>query len=338
MIAKIVIFLIVLLVALIGTWGLRHIALARSIMDIPNERSSHSIPTPRGGGVAIVISFICALFFLLIFDFLAFNIFIALLGAGVLLAVIGFLDDLGHVAARWRLLGHFLAAVWGLYWLSGFPPVTFLGHSFNLLWIGNILAAFYCVWLLNLYNFMDGIDGLASVEAITSCISLSIIYWLSGFDTAIILPVSLAFAVLGFLCWNFPPAKIFMGDAGSGFLGVTLALLSIQGAWLSANFFWCWLIVLGVFIVDATFTLFRRLLRRDKVYEAHRSHAYQYASRQFKSHKKVTLSVLTINIFWLFPLAFIVGLGYLDGVIATVIAYIPLIGLAIYFKAGQLEK
>ncbi|MFT0212582.1 glycosyltransferase family 4 protein [Pseudomonas sp. F1_0610] len=322
----------------LGTYGLRRLALAKSIIDIPNERSSHTVATPRGGGVAIVLSFIGALFVLFLFDFLLFNLFIALLGAGVLLAVIGFLDDLGHVAARWRLLGHFSAAIWGLYWLQGFPPLIILGMSLDLSWAGYILAAVYSVWLLNLYNFMDGIDGLASIEAMTSCLSMAFLYWLLEFQDSAVLLIALASSVLGFLVWNFPPAKIFMGDAGSGFLGIILALLSIQGAWLSANFFWCWIIVLGVFIVDATFTLLHRLWRKEKVYEAHRSHAYQYAARQFNSHKKVTLAVLLINLFWLLPLALVVGLGYLDGMLTTLIAYIPLISLAVYFKAGVVEK
>ncbi len=322
----------------LGTYGLRRLALAKSIIDIPNQRSSHTVATPRGGGVAIVLSFIGALFVLFLFDFLLFNLFIALLGAGVLLAVIGFLDDLGHVAARWRLLGHFSAAIWGLYWLQGFPPLIILGMSLDLSWAGYILAAVYSVWLLNLYNFMDGIDGLASIEAMTSCLSMAFLYWLLEFQDSAVLLIALASSVLGFLVWNFPPAKIFMGDAGSGFLGIILALLSIQGAWLSANFFWCWIIVLGVFIVDATFTLLHRLWRKEKVYEAHRSHAYQYAARQFNSHKKVTLAVLLINLFWLLPLALVVGLGYLDGMLTTLIAYIPLIILAVYFKAGVVEK
>lgn len=322
----------------LGTYGLRRLALAKSIIDIPNERSSHTVATPRGGGVAIVLSFIGALFVLFLFEFLLFNLFIALLGAGVLLAVIGFLDDLGHVAARWRLLGHFSAAIWGLYWLQGFPPLIILGMSLDLSWVGYILAAVYSVWLLNLYNFMDGIDGLASIEAMTSCLSMAFLYWLLEFQDSAVLLIALVSSVLGFLVWNFPPAKIFMGDAGSGFLGIILALLSIQGAWLSANFFWCWIIVLGVFIVDATFTLLHRLWRKEKVYEAHRSHAYQYAARQFNSHKKVTLAVLLINLFWLSPLALVAGLGYLDGMLTTLIAYIPLIGLAVYFKAGALEQ
>ncbi len=129
-----------------------------------------------------------------------------------------------------------------------------------------------------------------------------------------------------------------MGDAGSGFLGLVLGVLSVQGAWASSHFLWVWLILLGVFIVDATFTLIRRLVRGDKVYEAHRSHAYQFASRQFGRHLPVTLAVLGINTLWLLPIAIGVGLFGLDGIIGLVLAYAPLVFLAFRFRAGELEK
>ena len=121
-------------------------------------------------------------------------------------------------------------------------------------------------------------------------------------------------------------------------LGLVLAVLSLQAAWFKSDLLWSWIILLGVFVVDATFTLLRRLLRGDKVYEAHRSHAYQYASRQFAGHRPVTLSVLLINLAWLLPMAVLVGLGYVDGLLGVVIAYLPLVILAVKFKAGQLEK
>jgi Fuc2NAc and GlcNAc transferase len=144
--------------------------------------------------------------------------------------------------------------------------------------------------------------------------------------------------VLGFLFWNFPPAKIFMGDAGSGFLGMAIGVISLQAAWASPDLFWAWLILLGVFIVDATVTLLRRLLRGEKIYEAHRSHAYQFASRRYGRHLPVTLAVAAINLFWLFPLAASVVLWSIDGVLALTVAYIPLLLLASKFNAGGLEN
>lgn len=323
--------------SLLLTGGLRRYALARSLIDIPNARSSHSVPTPRGGGVAIVVSFLLALPLLGFGGLESWPYVFSLLVAGAGIAVLGFLDDHGHIAARWRLLGHFSAAAWALFWLGGLPPLQAFGLSFEMGWFGHALAALYLVWLLNLYNFMDGIDGIASVEAICVCAGGALLYVLLGQPMLAILPLLLAAAVAGFLFWNFPPARIFMGDAGSGFLGISLGVFSLQAAWFNSNLFWSWVILLGVFVVDATWTLIRRLVRGDKVYEAHRSHAFQYASRVYGRHLPITLTTGAINIFWLLPLALLVGLGKLDGGVGVLVAYSPLLLLALKFKAGQVE-
>lgn len=320
------------------TGGLRRYALSRSLMDIPNARSSHSVPTPRGGGVAIVASFLLAMPLLAVSGGASWSLTCALLGAGAGVAMLGFLDDHGHIAARWRLLGHFTGAVWALFWLGGLPPLNLFGFSLDLGWFGHLLAAIYLVWLLNLYNFMDGIDGSASVEAICVCAGGALLYVLIGEWQAAAVPLLLVVAVVGFLFWNFPPARIFMGDAGSGFLGIALGILSLQAAWVAPQLLWSWVILLGVFIVDATFTLLRRLLRGDKVYEAHRSHAYQYASRQFGRHLPVTLAIGAINLLWLLPVALWVGIGGGDGLLGIVIAYLPLLLLTVKFRAGEQEN
>jgi len=316
---------------------LRHYALVQRLVDVPNARSSHVVPTPRGGGLAIVLSFLLAVALLFAMGVISLGVFAAYVGTGGLIAVIGFMDDHGHIAARWRLLGHFAAASWGLFWLGGLPVVTVLGFDFDLVWVGDILAVFYLVWMLNLYNFMDGIDGIASVEAICVCLGICLLYWISDVPDLIWLPLFLAASVIGFLWWNFPPARIFMGDAGSGFLGGVLGLLSLHAAWTKPQMLWAWVILLGVFIVDATFTLLRRLFRGDKVYEAHRSHAYQFASRKMGSHMAVTLAVGMINICWLLPVALLVSKFELDGLVGVVVAYAPLVFLALKYRAGELE-
>lgn len=328
---------LVLLVSLLMTAGLRHYALKRNVIDVPNARSSHTIPTPRGGGVAIVVSFLLAMTVLMFTGTAHVHTLIGLVGGGALIAAVGFMDDHGHIPARWRLLGHFLAAGWILAWMGGLPPVNVLGWVVDLGLAGTLLAAVYLVWMLNLYNFMDGIDGIASIEAITVCLCAAGLYGLTGLGQHAVLPLLLACAVAGFLYWNYPPAKIFMGDAGSGFLGILLGGLSIQAAWVSPQMFWCWLILLGVFIVDSTYTLVRRLLRGDKVYEAHRSHAYQFAARRYGKHLPVTLGVAVVNVCWLLPIAVGVALGALDGLLGVALAYAPLIGLAVRFRAGELE-
>lgn len=319
------------------TWALRRYALANSLIDIPNARSSHSIPTPRGGGVAIVLAFLAALLIMPLLSTISWSWAVALGGSGLLIAVVGFLDDHGHIAARWRLLAHFLAAAWALFWLEGDLVLQLPGVTLEIVWFVYLLAAFFLVWLLNLYNFMDGIDGIASIEALTCCLGGALLYWLLGHNEQIPALLFLAAAVAGFLYWNFPPAKIFMGDAGSGFLGLMMGVLAVTAAMVEPQLLWSWLILLGVFILDATWTLFRRLARGDKIYEAHRSHAYQYASRHYGAHLPVTLAVLAINIVWLLPWACAVALGYVDGLLGLVIAYVPLAVLAVRFKAGALE-
>ncbi|KJU78808.1 MAG: glycosyl transferase [Pseudomonas sp.] len=327
----------VLLLSWLLTGAVRRYALARSLLDVPNARSSHAVPTPRGGGLAIVLAFLGALPILVLEDVLSWPTMWALLGGGAWVAALGFLDDHGHIAARWRLLGHFFAAGWVLLWLGGLPPLRVGEATLELGWAGHGLALVGLVWLLNLYNFMDGIDGIAAVEAVCACFGGALLYVLMGYPIQAWTPLALALAVLGFLYWNFPPARIFMGDAGSGFLGLALGALALQAAWVASELLWAWLILLGVFVVDATWTLMHRLLRRERVYEAHRSHAYQFASRRFGRHLPVTLATGVLNMLWLLPLATCAALGYLNGMVALIVAYSPLAWLAWRFDAGAAE-
>lgn len=331
-----------LLLAFLATYFLtqkvRTYALEKNIIDTPNARSSHVRPTPRGGGVGFVTCFLLSILVLLVHGITYVSIAVALFLAGLLIATVGFLDDRGHIAARWRLLAHFSAAFIVLFGMGGAPAVDFLGWTLGAGWITALLGAFFIVWMINLSNFMDGIDGIAAGQAISVSLFGSLLYLANGQVELAILPLSLSATVLGFLVWNFPPAKIFMGDAGSGFLGLVLAALTLQAGWYNPQFLWTWLILGGVFIVDSTYTLIRRLLRREKLYEAHRSHAYQIASRKYKAHRPVTLTVLTINVLWLFPWAAAVAYHYVPGFVALLIAYAPLLGIAVILRAGSHEQ
>lgn len=332
-------FLLVALALAVSMWltgRVRSYALARSLMDVPNARSSHVAPTPRGGGVAIVATFLGLLPVLAHQGFMTGHAAVALGGSGLLVALIGFLDDHGHVAARWRLLAHLAAAVWGLFWLGGVPPGVLPGYVPA--WLVNVLAVFGMVWLLNLYNFMDGIDGIASIEALSVCGGAALLYGILGAPEFGAAPMVLAASVAGFLAWNFPPARIFMGDAGSGFLGIMLGALALHAGWLNPAVFWAWVILLGVFVTDASWTLGRRLLQRERVYEAHRSHAYQYAARRAGRHLPVVLVVAAVNLVWLLPMALLVGTGRIGVAAGLLIAYAPLVVLAVVFKAGQRES
>lgn len=321
------------------TWLMLRYSLARDILDIPNERSSHVRPVPRGGGVAIVISFLTGIAILWNMSLLESAVFLALVGAGSVLAITGFIDDYGHIAARWRLIIHFLAVGWLLFWLDGLPPLMLFGVSYDLGWSGHLLALIALVWLLNLFNFMDGIDGIAGMEALlTSLVAGLLMVFLLGRQDIAILHILMSVAVAGFLIWNLPPAKIFMGDVGSGFIGIILGALALFSTHIEAKMLWVWLILLGIFIVDSSYTLIRRLLRGDRVYEAHCSHAYQNAASKHNSHLVVTLAVLAINLFWLVPWSFVVALGLVDGLIGVLFAYSPLLWLVWFYQAGKPAK
>lgn len=315
---------------------LRRYALARSLIDVPNARSSHDKPTPRAGGAGIVVTVLLGLLWLSVMSQVHASVLLAIGGAGALVALIGFVDDHNDVAARWRLLAHFTAAAWALAWLGGLPPLPLPGVTVDLAWFGHVLAALYLVWMLNLFNFMDGIDGIASIEAISACLGAILLVVISVPESLALLwvPALLVASVAGFLVWNFPPATIFMGDAGSSFLGLALGVLGLALAWADPELLWSWAILLGVFIVDATVTLIRRLLNGEKVYEAHRSHAYQCASRRHGGHRPITLAVAVINILWLSPIALLVACHWVNGLVGTAIAYVPLLWLAFYYKAG----
>jgi Fuc2NAc and GlcNAc transferase len=154
----------------------------------------------------------------------------------------------------------------------------------------------------------------------------------------LLLPALLAAAALGFLCWNWPPARIFMGDAGSGFIGLMLGLLSIQAAHQSLELLAGWLVLLAVFITDATLTLIRRLLRGQPLTQAHCSHGYQYAARRLGSHRPVSLAAAGINLLWLLPIASLMVAGVVALLPGIALAYAPLLGLAWWLKAGAAEK
>lgn len=326
----------VFIAALVLTGWFRCQALAHLLLDVPNPRSSHSIATPRGGGVAIVLPTLAALLALGWTGRLVWLSVWSLCGGGALVALIGFADDRGHVAPRWRLAGHFTAAVWVLAKMGGVPPLTAMNVVLNPGWLGFAILAFYLVWMLNLTNFMDGIDGIAGVEAITVCFGAAFLSRIAAPGAHLwITPLVLASATLGFLVWNWPPAQIFMGDVGSGFLGLMLAALSLQAGWLTSRLFWSWVILLGVFVVDATVTLFRRIAHGERFYEAHRSHAYQHAALRRGAHLPVTVAVGVVNICWLLPVALLVALGWLDGLVGVLIAYAPLVVAAVRLEAGR---
>ncbi len=312
----------------------RYYALRNNLIDQPNQRSSHSVPTPRGGGLAIVVSFLLALSHFALLGQLETNTFLAFAGGGALVAAIGYWDDRYGLSAKIRLVGHFAAAIWATAWIDGIPSLDLGFATIHWGWTGYIISILGIVWLLNLYNFMDGIDGLAASEAVFVAGVGGIFLLNAGVEGLGLISLSLAAACVGFLYWNWPPAKIFMGDVGSGFLGYVLAVLAIVSNHKTDVSLWVWLLLLCVFVVDATVTLLRRLLRGEKVYEAHRSHAYQHITTLLGSHLKVTLGVAGINFLGLLPLALITWNWPSTALVTISIAVVLLTAMALRFNAG----
>ena len=324
----------VFVISVILTGLLRALALRLRILDVPVERSAHSAPTPVGGGAAIVLLNVAYALYFYADGTLPHSIFMALLGAFAV-AFLGFIDDLRSIHARWRVPLHFAVAIWSVAWLGDVAPIDLGLVSIDSQWILQPLAVVALVWLLNLYNFMDGIDGIAGSELV--CISLVSLFFVinTSDDSVTLIMVVLSAASAGFLVWNWEPASIFMGDVGSGFSGFILGLLALITMQQGSMTVWSWLILLGVFVVDATITLLRRFLAKERWYDGHASHAYQHAARRYGSHGKVTIAVVLINICWLTPWS-VASVFYPKlGFFLSLFALGPLVMLALKFDAGK---
>lgn len=259
----------------------------------------------------------------------------SLLGGGLPVALVGLADDYRSVPVGWRLAVHFAAAAWAVAFLGGSSLGRPMGAVVAIGWTGRILAVPAIVWAINLFNFMDGIDGIAGAEAVFVAAAGGSLCAAGGGASAVTAAgFVLAGSCIGFLAWNWPPAKIFLGDVGSGFLGYCLAVLILAAARKSPAVGWSWIILMGVFLVDATVTLLRRALRGTRLHEAHRSHAYQHLARRWGSHLKVTLAVNVLNLCWLMPLALLATVRAKWAAEWTVVALTPLIVIALLMSAG----
>jgi len=274
-----------------GTRVVLGILRRRAILDLPNERSSHQTPTPRGGGLAVV-AVVVAAWGIVGLSAPTLEILVVC-GCAVGLAAISWIDDLRGLPVRWRLIGQILAVAVALAWM----PVR--GPYFGGLLPGAldpITAAVVWIWFINIFNFMDGIDGIAGTEAACIGAGVALAALAASLGEPIILcGLTAAGAALGFLWWNWQPARIFMGDVGSvplGFLfGWLLLVLAAEGLWAVA------LILPLYYLADATITLARRARRGEAIWLAHREHFYQVAVRQGRGHATVVSAVLFANLF-----------------------------------------
>lgn len=299
----------------------------RCLLDIPNARSSHQVVTPRGGGLGVVLAYLSGV--LAAYGLEQSTMLLALAGAGFGVALIGFWDDHVSLAVRWRLLAQFSASFWVYGLMQEFPVIA------GLAWLGPLLTIGWLMWSLNLFNFMDGIDGIAASEACFVSSSLAGFCWQTQPELALQLGCFAA-ASAGFLWWNWPPAKIFMGDVGSGFMGFMLGAFILLLGRDNLSMVGTGCILYAVFVADASFTLARRLLTGQKFYQAHCSHAYQIAARRY-GHVRVLQVVWIINLAYLLPLA-ILSI-YLPAALGgcLLLAYLPLIAVDYYFNAGAIH-
>lgn len=294
--------------ALALTGIVRHYALQQQLVDIPNERSSHTLPTPRGGGLGFLLAFSLTLLITLKMAIAnSLNPFY-LLGILFPLAVIGFLDDRFDVPSRIRYLVQLSAAGLAVFWLGMFPQ-PWLAPLGNVgLVIGVVLTLIGFTALVNFYNFMDGLDGFVTTVTIIQLSFLALylhqpMWWL------------LVAALLGFLYWNWSPAKIFMGDVGSTVLGAAMAIALLQSPDVATA--WSGLAITLPITGDTIYTLCCRLVRRENIFQAHRTHIFQRLHQSGLSHAQVCLIYGTLTIVLASLIYWGGGRGALSGVLLT---------------------
>ena len=276
------------IISFILTYIIKQYAVRNKMIVIPNARSLHDLPTPKGGGVAIVITWYAGISTLFFSGIIEKNLFFALL-SGALLAVVSLIDDIKGLKPVIRLIVQFMTAILAFYFLNGLRPLVIPQLNINYNYIIYPIAIIGMVWFINLFNFMDGVDGFASLEALIICAVFFVFTW--G-----MVAILLIACITGFLYWNWPKASIFMGDVGSTQLGFILVVLGIYYHNTFEFSILNWIMLTSPFWFDATLTLFRRWRNGEKLSEAHRKHVYQRIVQAGSSHQKVNFFLLLVNI------------------------------------------
>jgi len=311
------------LVTYFGVRAFRAWTLRRGVLDHPNERSSHTDPTPRGGGLVVAVVVLAA--YVIAAGLVGFEISWGFLAGSLIVVAISWLDDIYSVSFIWRLLAHSVAAICLLLDLGYLSTIVMYDTTtpLSIGIIGAVVSFVWIIWLINAYNFMDGIDGIAGTQAVAAAIGWLLAGLANGSPATMVLGGSVLFAALAFLLHNWSPARIFMGDAGSAFLGFTFAslpfifrgsLTSDSGISATIGVLFVWM-----FVFDSVVTLIRRILNGEKIWTAHRQHLYQRLVISGYSHQKTTLIYGTFSL----PIAILAGLS--AGEDTRVPIYVPII-------------
>ncbi len=294
---------LVALLTLILLPVVRQYSLDRGLVDLPGLRRSHDRPIPRGGGLAIVSATVLGVAagpwqepLLLVF----------ILGF-VASSLLGWIDDHDSLPVGWRLTVQASIAIAALAWLGPVESISLAAHSFQAAMVWSMLAVIALIWLMNLFNFMDGADGLAASQTLISALLFAFVFWTRAEPVAAWLALMLAGSSAAFLAWNWPPARLFLGDSGSLPLGWGMGILALAGTLSGAIAVLHAFIIVSPFVVDATLTLVRRVAVGERWYTAHRSHAYQCLIRTGWSHREVLRLWWGINLLLVVPAALLVA-------------------------------
>jgi len=288
-------FILLTVLSYLGVWIIRRYAEKRQLLDHPNERSSHSMPTPRGGGLAIVVLVTGA--GLWAYEAADLSHVLVYLVGGIIIAFLGWRDDVSSLSPSVRFAVQALVAAVSIYGLGYFKVVTIpLFGELHLGVVGIVITFLWIVGLTNAYNFMDGIDGIAGGVALAGGLGWMMLASNMRNDFVFWIALAIAAGSLGFLGHNWSPAKIFMGDVASTFLGYTFAVLPLLSATRGGDALMLGTLLMWTFIMDAGITFIRRALKREKLFAAHRTHLYQRLVIGGYSHAAVSTLYICLTL------------------------------------------
>ena len=335
--AIIYIIAVVTVVSFVAGYFFPKLAIRYSLLAKPNYRSLHTKVIPRGAGIIVSAILLPVFFILYTTHYISSDEFMTLFWGGLLVSLVGLLDDRFELPARFRFVTQIIAAIWVCLYLGASPKLNMGFATLDLGWAGAFLAVFFLVWFYNLFNFIDGIDGMAISSIIFVSFSAAALFLIAQDTTVSLLLILLGLANIGLLYFNWPPAKFFLGDVGSSFNSFALSAIIMVSLWKSTPIVWVWLILLAYYLTDTTLTTLMRLIKFPKHwYKPHRSHAYQNLARIWNNHLKMLSIVWAVNLLWLLPLALLAFFIPEKGWLFFLTAYLPIVLFAL--KYGPLYE